>query len=315
MLGSSHFWTIAPRLRHAVRPYPDPQTRAWSLEVEDPVVGRLRLSGKLRERPGDELLILVHGLGGSADSHYLRRGAPAVEAAGISSLRLNLRGADRSGDDFYHAGLTADLKAALASPELARYRRIYGLGYSLGGHVTLKAATETLDPRVVAVAALCAPLDLALSQQAIDAPRAALYRRYLLSALSDTYAAVAARQPLGWAAPAPAEVARIRTIREWDDRVVAPRHGFADAADYYARASVGPRLTELTVPALLVNSTRDPMVPVATVLPSLERPLPRLTVRLLDAGGHVGFPASTDAGLGEERGIEAPVIHWLRQQG
>ena len=315
MLGSSHFWTLAPRLRHAVRPYPDPPAVGWSATVEDPVSGRVRLSGKLRDRGGDELLILLHGLGGSADSHYLRRGAPAVEAAGVSSLRLNLRGADRSGEDFYHAGLTADLAAALASPELARYRRIYVLGYSLGGHVTLKAATEGLDPRVAAVAALCAPLDLALSQQAIDSPRAALYRRYLLAALADTYGAVAARGPGSWPAPSAAEAARIRTLRDWDDRVVAPRHGFTGAADYYGRASVGPRLPELTVPALLINSTRDPMVPIDTVRPSLAAPLPRLTVRLLDAGGHVGFPAAIDTGLEEGMGIEAPVIRWLRRQG
>lgn len=308
---SAHFWTIAPRLRHAVTPYPDPPGRTFGVEVEDPVAGRLRLSGKLRERPGDELLILVHGLGGSADSHYLRRGAPPVEASGVSCLRLNLRGADRSGQDFYHAGLTADLSAALASPELARYRRIYVLGYSLGGHMTLKAATEGLDPRVVAVAGLCAPLDLALSQRAIDSPRSALYRRYLLSALNGIYGAVATRGH----APIPAgEALRIRTIFEWDERVVAPRHGFAGAADYYARVSVAPHLSRLKVPALLVNSIRDPMVPIETIRPALAEPAPRLTAHLVDAGGHVGFPAGFDAGLDEGRGVETQILAWLRRQ-
>lgn len=311
---SAHFWTIAPRLRHAVTPYPDSPSRPFGFEIEDPVAGRLHLSGKLRERPGDELLVLVHGLGGSADSHYLLRGAPPVEASGLSCLRLNLRGADRSGEDFYHAGLTADLSAALAAPELARFRRLYVLGYSLGGHMVLKAATEGegLDPRVAAVAALCSPLDLALAQRAIDSPRSALYRRYLLRALNQIYAAVAARGP----APLPAaQAARIRTIFEWDERVVAPRHGFAGADDYYARASVAPHLSRLTVPALLVNSTRDPMVPAATVRPALAAPLPRLTAHLLDAGGHVGFPLGFDAGLGGGTGIEAQILAWLRRQG
>ena len=108
---------------------------------------------------------------------------------------------------------------------------------------------------------------------------------------------------------------RIRTILEWDERVVAPRHGFTGADDYYARASVAPHLSRLTVPALLVNSTRDPMVPAATIRPSLAAPLPRLTAHLLDAGGHVGFPLGFDAGLGGGTGIEAQILAWLRRQG
>lgn len=64
----------------------------------------------------------------------LRRAARVAEAAGLDSLRLNLRGADRMGEDGYHAGLTADLAAALASPELADYRSVGVLGFSLGGH-------------------------------------------------------------------------------------------------------------------------------------------------------------------------------------
>src|SRR5699024_5863954 len=116
--------------------------------------------------------------------------------AGLSCLRVSLRGCDRSGEDFYHAGLTADLHAALASPELRPYRRLYLLGYSLGGHMALRLATEEADPRLAAAAALCAPLDLARSQQEIDAPRRAIYRRYLLENLKRIYAAVAARRPV-----------------------------------------------------------------------------------------------------------------------
>ena len=50
--------------------------------------------------------------------------------------------ADGRGEDFYHAGLTVDLEAAIASPELARYQRILILGYSLGGHVVLRYAAN-----------------------------------------------------------------------------------------------------------------------------------------------------------------------------
>ena len=53
------------------------------------------------------------------------RGAAAVDAIGGSSLCLSLRGSDRRGEDFYNIAQTVDLHAALASPALADYERIY----------------------------------------------------------------------------------------------------------------------------------------------------------------------------------------------
>ena len=298
-----HLWTIAPRLRHAVRPIPCPEARPWETVVEDPRIGPVRLSGLLREAPGaDELVVLVHGLGGSTESHYMPRGA-AAEAAGLSCLRLNLRGSDRTGEDYYHAGLTADLHAALASPDLRRYRHLYVLGYSMGGHVSLRLATEPADPRLAAVATLCAPVDLARSQREIDTPALWLYRRYLLANLGTLYVAVAARRPV----PFPVErLGEIGTFRDWDDRIVAPRYGFTGAADYYARASVAPHLGALRVPALLLNSEHDPMVPARSVRPALTGAFPLLTVTWLRGGGHVSFP--------RRMGIDAQALAWLRSQ-
>jgi hypothetical protein len=297
-----HLWTIAPSLRHRLRPPRLPESRPWTVTLEDPLRGPVRLTGLLREVPGsDEILVLVHGLGGGSDSHYLSSGVAAAETAGISSLRVNLRGADRRGEDFYHAGLTADLHAALASPELRGYRRIYALGYSLGGHLALRLGTEEGDLRLAAVAAICSPIDLARAQAEIDAPPLWLYRNYLLNGLKDIYDAVAARHAMALSAAA---VRRIRSIREWDDRVVAPRHGFVDAADYYARASVAPRLPALRVPALLFNSEHDPMVPARAVRAALDLPAPRLEVRWIPGGGHVAFPRSM--------GVDGRVVGWLR---
>jgi predicted alpha/beta-fold hydrolase len=295
----AHLWTVGPRLRHAVLPLRAPASRPWETVVADPRVGPVRLTGHLREVPGsEELLVLVHGLGGGVGSHYMMRGATAADLAGLSCLRFNLRGSDRRGEDYYHAGLTADLHAVLASPELAGYRRLYLLGYSLGGHVVLRLATEPADPRLAAVAAVCSPVDLGLSVKEIDAPGLGLYRRYLLHSLGDIYAAVAVRRPV----PFPVErIGEIRTIQEWDDRIVAPRHGFAGAADYYARASVAPLLPGLRVPALLLNSECDPMVPARVVRPALERISPLLRVVWV-RGGHVAFP----------HGVDEEVIRWLR---
>jgi predicted alpha/beta-fold hydrolase len=299
---AAHLRTIGPRLRHQLAPYPAPPSQPWETVVEDPVAGAVRLTGRLHDVAGsDELVLLVHGLGGCTESHYMPCGASAAVAAGLSCLRLNLRGADRLGDDFYHAGLTADLHAALASEPLRRYRRLFAVGYSLGGHVVLRLATEEADARLRAVAALCAPVDLALAVEQIEKPWAWGYRQYLLGNLKRIYAAVAARRPVPLAVAA---ARRIRSILEWDERIVAPRHGFAGAADYYRRMSVAARLPRLAVPALLLNALGDPMVPARGVQPAVADPPERLTVRFLSAGGHVAFPGRLD--------IDRRVLAWLR---
>ncbi|OYW03254.1 MAG: hypothetical protein B7X11_03405, partial [Acidobacteria bacterium 37-65-4] len=215
---------------HCVLRQEAPPSEPWETTLQDPVAGVVHLSGRLSRTGGSKrLLVVVHGMGGSQASFYAIRAARMARQMGFNCLRLNLRGADRSGEDYYHAGLTEDLDAALASPPLRSFETIAILGYSLGGHMALRYATLAPDPRVKAIAAVCAPLDLDRCCTAIDRPKMWLYRRYLLAGLNQIYARVAQRRPV----PTPPEQARrIRTLRAWDDAVVAPRHGFASAEDY-----------------------------------------------------------------------------------
>jgi predicted alpha/beta-fold hydrolase len=222
-----------------------------------------------------------------------------------------MRGADLRGGDFYHAGLTSDLAAVIRSPALARYRRIYVLGYSMGGHVTLRFLAEGAAPRVVAGAAVCPPVDLADTAARLDRPEAIVYRVDLLGGLKKLYRAVAARKPV----PASMrEVDRITSIRRWDDLVIAPRFGFDGIDDYYARASVGPILDRIRHPALVVTTRHDPIVMHEAVWPRLQRSTGVRTVFLED-GGHVGFRPGVDLGLGATGPIEGQLLGWLRSQG
>lgn len=309
---AGHFWTIAPVLRHRARPTIAPATIEWSTHAADPQLGTVRLRGLFRDRPeSDRCVIIVHGLGGTTVTHYCLTAARAADAAGLACLRLALRGADRDGEDLYHAGVAEDLHAAVASPELARFSKIYVLAFSLGGHVALRYALRGAakrDPRVRAVAAICSPLDLELGAQHIDSPAAILYRRHVLTGLKAMYVACAAKRAM----PAPVErVLAVRSIREWDELTVVPRYGFASAARYYADMSVGPRLGELELPALLVSHPHDPMVPPWTYERHLAGAPSALERRLLSAGGHVGYPPGLDLGEPGPRGVEAQALTWL----
>ncbi len=309
-----HLWTILPHLVGRIAPPRVGPAAPFSTAVDDPRRGPVPLSGA-RYGEGPDLVVVVHGMGGSHGSAYVLRMVAALRRAGLAVLALSLRGADGSGADFYHAGLVEDVAAALRSPDLAAAERIAVVGFSLGGHVTLRFALAPTDPRVRAVAALCPPLDLDRTRAHIDRPAAYPYRRHLLAELARTYEKVAAR---GGGPVSAARARRIRTILEWDTEIVAPRFGFSDAADYYTRMSVGPHLEGVAVPALVVVARHDPMVPLETVEPSLARVRGRdgaVEVRVIDRGGHVGFPRSArlegEVGAG---GLYDDVASWLRRR-
>lgn len=306
---SGHWWTVGPRLRSTVSPAQGPPSRRIGLSQVDTDVGPVTLSGSLSAPEGaDTLLVVLHGLGGCSESPYALETATIAYDAGLACLRYDMRGSDRRSRDFFHAGLTSDLHTALTSPEVERFRSIVLLGYSLGGHLALKASTEEeLDSRVARVAAVCSPLDLQPCAFAFDEPRNWLYRRYLMAGLRRIYEAVAERRPV----PVPIEeMRRIRGIVEWDERIVAPRFGFDGALDYYARMSVAGRLQSLRVPALLVAAPGDPLVPFSNLEAVLDDGPAALEFRQAEPGGHMGFPASLDLGFDAPPGLVPQVLGW-----
>ena len=310
MLGG-HIWTVAPFVLRGLRPAQPPYSRHLAIRLPDATYGEVVLTARLRARPDDrEVVVVVHGMGGNAAAPYVVEAARAAEAEGIASLRLNLRGADRRGEDYYHAGLSADLHGILRDPALARFDAVYLLGYSLGGHIALRVATEAHEDRLRGVAAVCPPVDLARGARALDQVHRGLYRAKLLANLKDVYHDVAARRPV----PIPiGRASRINSIQEWDERIVAPRWGFRGAAEYYASASVGPHLHRIRIPAVVVAARKDPMVIAQTVQPQLDRAA-TITTRWVDRGGHIGFPRHLDLGLGGAPGIARQLIGWMRRR-
>ena len=324
--AEGHLWTIAPLCVWSVWPDPMSPARPWRFVLDDAHVGRVTLTGAMHDHGSDTVLVAVHGLGGDIDSHYIHRAAIAAERAGIDCLRLNLRGADLSGDDFYHAGLIADLQAAIASPELARHRRILLLGYSLGGHLAMRYAAARPDKRLTAVAAICPPLDLASAVRDMDAPARWAYRRHVLGALKAMLPV--ARRPL----PLPlGEALRIERLRDWDERLVVPRFGFASVDRYYQDESAMHYLEELSVNTLIVAAEHDPMVLAKRLAPILEersgKARTHLTACWLTRAGHVGFPPNTSLGLtkqsashktsqrtSQRTSLEIQAVTWLLSQ-
>ena len=249
------------------------------------------------------LVVLVHGLSGSAGSRGVRRLARCLQRAGLAVWRLNLRGAGAGrplAPGTYAAACNADLLPVLAAARRqAGALPLLGVGVSLGGAALLNAllaAPDALDGLVT----VSSPLDLAACAERIDHPRNRLYQRWLLrglirQTLADPFGLSAAeREALGGPG-------RPRSIRAFDAVITAPRWGYADEDAYYRQASALPRLRAGAPlpPLLLLHALDDPWVPADATRQLAADPPAGLEVLLSPHGGHNGVHGADDRRHGD----------------
>jgi predicted alpha/beta-fold hydrolase len=241
------------------------------------------------------LLVVLHGLEGSSSSHYVRGLLARAGERGWRALAVNFRSCSGEPNRLlrsYHSGETGDfaealLRAARDSPSAP----VVCAGCSLGGNVLVKWLGEQGGrANVAAAAALCVPFDLGMCARALDGPDAMawVYRTNFLRALKRKAVEKARRFPGLFDV---ARVRRARTLREFDDALTAPVHGFSGAPDYYAQSSSGPYVSRVRVPLLLLSSEDDPFIPVACLPREAARANPHVTLETYPRGGHLGFVA------------------------
>jgi len=239
------------------------------------------------------LLLVLHGLEGSSRSHYVLGLLAGARARGWRGVALNFRSC--SGElnrlpRFYHSGDTGDFDAIVRrliarEPDL----RLGVAGVSIGGNVLLKWLGEqgaAAPAAVVAGAAISVPYDLAACAEVLDRGFAKLvYTANFMRTMRREVARKARAYP-GFVDVAAAR--RARTFAAYDGVVTAPLFGFADARDYWRRASSLPYLATIARPALLINAADDPFVP-APALPKPPDLSPHVRLVVTRRGGHVGF--------------------------
>jgi predicted alpha/beta-fold hydrolase len=244
--------------------------------------------------PGSPLVLVLHGLEGSSQSHYAVGLMRQAVARGWRAVTLNFRSC--SGElnrrlPFYHSGHTGDLDevvALLTSRE--RGLRLGIVGVSLGGNVLLKWLGERgAEAPVVGAVAISVPFDLASCARVLDrGPRCWVYTATFLRTMRTKVIDKAARDPEMARMVDLAQLRRTRTFARYDRLVTAPLNGFADEHDYWRRASSGPYLPRIRRPTLLVNALDDPIVP-PTALPRFADLPPAVRAEFPARGGHVGF--------------------------
>ena len=84
------------------------------------------------------------------------------------------------------------------------------------------------------------------------------------------------------------------TMRLFDELYTAPRNSFADALDYYHRASCAALIPNIQVPTLILTARDDPFIAVEP-FERLKVP-PHILIRIVPHGGHIGFLGWDGAG-------------------
>jgi uncharacterized protein len=236
-------------------------------------------------------VILLHGLTGSADGVTICATAHHLLKAGFPVVRMNLRGAgDTAGQckTQYHTGLTEDVSNVLDQlpPEAVR-GGVFLFGYSLGGNMALKFIGERKGFGLVkGVVAVCPPMDLRMAIEALERPRNIIYQTRLLVDMKRGALKCDLSVPLRRA------IKDARSIYDYDDKVTAPMHGFADAEDFYASNSSKRLLEKIETRALVIHSADDPWIPVRMMRSTPWAAMEALTYVEAPSGGHCGFHGS-----------------------
>lgn len=240
------------------------------------------------------VVLLMHGLEGSARRGYAVNVYRQLAAHGIRAVGLNFRscsGEPNRTPRLYHSGDTADIEHVLGILAERHGDVPRGaIGFSLGGNALLKLLGELGDRAtalVHAAVAVSVPYDLGAGADHLDTtPAGRFYTRRFVRSL---VAKAAAKQGMLGDRCQLDRVRAARTFREFDDAATAPIHGFADAADYYARSSSAAYLHAVTVPTLLLHAADDPFLPASSFPRDAVLANPAIDAVITPTGGHVGF--------------------------
>jgi predicted alpha/beta-fold hydrolase len=238
------------------------------------------------------LLVLFHGLEGSSNSHYARGLMHAATQRGWPGVVVHFRGCSGELNRLpraYHSGDSAEIHWILERLRRQHPRGpLLAAGVSLGGNALLKWLGEQGDDAqrfVHRAAAISAPVDLHAAGRALEQGFNMVYTNNFLATMKRKSMAKLRVHPGLFDAE---KLRATRTLREFDDLVTAPLHGYAGVDDYYTRASSKPGLIDITVPTLLLNARNDPFLP-RDALPTADQLSAAVTAAFPDEGGHVGF--------------------------
>ncbi|HEX4045917.1 MAG TPA: hydrolase [Gammaproteobacteria bacterium] len=236
------------------------------------------------------IVILLHGLEGSIHSSYAKGMLNAIQNQGWRGVFMHFRccsGEPNRLSRLYHSGETEDIAAVVhAITQREPETPLAAIGFSLGANVLLKWLGETNQQNPLKAAiAVSTPFELGKLVNRVNQGFSRVYQRYLLKKLHKKIQFKFQTQP----APIPIPPhSGMRTLRDFDEHITAPLHGFRNAEDYYTTSSSRQYLGNIAVPTLLLQSKDDPFM-TEDLLPDPSELSAQVILELMEKGGHLGF--------------------------
>ncbi len=284
------FWLPGPHSQtiwaSKFRTLPSPDTKKEKIELDD---GDFLNLFWLTDGNGP-IVIIVHGLEGDSSSNNVKAMFEVISKIGWNGVLLlnrNCGGISNRLQRTYHAGETGDLDLVVNLVK-KRFPDIPSMvyGYSLGGNTLLKWLGEKGESAGInAAAAVSTPFDLASSTAVMEKGFSRIYQSHFVNLLRES-----AKRKFRDLPPLfnPGDLNKIKTLREFDERVTAPLHEFRNADHYYSESSCRQYLNKICVPTLIMNSLDDPFLDTKT-FPSPKEVSVMVELEFLQKGGHAGF--------------------------
>lgn len=237
------------------------------------------------------LVILIHGWEGSSDSLYLLSAGAGLWNEGFDVFRLNLRDhgpTHHLNPGLFHACRIDEIVGAVKAIQtgFASEKPIYLSGFSLGGNFALRVAARAPEAGIhlEKVVAICPVLNPEKTMYVIENGWV-MYHYYFLKKWRRS---LRKKREIFPDLHGLKNLSRFRTLSEMTDYFVMHHTRFATSSDYLnGYALTGDALENLRVPAHIIASADDPVIPANDLANLAKSAFLKITVPLY--GGHCGF--------------------------
>ena len=313
IFGGAHMQTLAayawPRRRRLMVTVAYDEERLFTVDDGVQVRAQCRWQEQHREHP---TVLIWHGMEGSTDSVYMWSTAAKAFNAGFNVIRVNYRNCGNTEHltpTLYHGGMSNDLRIII--DELIsrdRLKRLYLIGFSLGGNMVLKLAGEYGEKPPAEVISTCVvspSVDLGASSRLICRRSNSIYHRNFVRSMK---ARVRKKHRLYPELYDIRKLDEIKTLLDFDELFTSRANGFANADEYYHKESCVRVVDKIRTPTLIIHSEDDPFIPFEPLRSDGFTQNPYLLVIKTERGGHVAFVSdeieTEDRFWAENRAIE-----------
>lgn len=245
------------------------------------------------------VLVIIPGITANSKTPYIENLCVTVAKLNIQVVICNHRGSRGEkiiGEKIHCATETHPLITLLDCVQ-ERYpsSQIIALGISLGGMILTKYLSDTGDESKVKYGmTVCMPWDCFQTRKSLENSFISnlTYNKRLTGNLQK-FTQVNFELIQRVTGINEQDVTMMKTIANFDAKVIVPMYGFRSLDEYYVAASPSGRINRITIPFISLNTRDDPFVPWVSI-PVMEFEKSSNSILLLtEAGGHVGFLEGT----------------------